>query len=140
MFFLGALLLEAALHFGLPVARLISAPWTWLGTLPILVGLVVMVAGDRQFKQASTAISPYDRPSVLVREGVFRISRNPMYLGMTVMLLGEAVVLGTVSPLVVPWVFAWLLSARFIRMEEAVLGEVFGTVYEDYRRHVRRWV
>jgi protein-S-isoprenylcysteine O-methyltransferase Ste14 len=140
MFFLGALLLEAVLHFGVPLISLITSPWTWLGAIPILVGFIVMVAGDRQLKQIETAISPFDRPSALVREGVFRISRNPMYLGMVLMLLGEAVVFGTVTPMLVPWIFAWVVSARFIRMEEAVLSEVFETEYEDYRGEVRRWL
>jgi protein-S-isoprenylcysteine O-methyltransferase Ste14 len=62
-----------------------------------------------------------------------------MYLGMAAMLLGEAVVFGTVTPMAVPWIFAWFLSARFIRLEEAVMSEVFGSEYEDYRRRVRRW-
>lgn len=140
VFFLGALVLEAVLHFGLPIASVLRAPWTWLGAIPILVGLGIMVVGDRQFKHARTAISPYDRPSVLVRDGVFRVSRNPMYLGMVVTLLGEAVAFGTLTPVVVPWLFAWLTSAKFIRMEEAMLSEVFGVEYEDYRQRVRRWI
>lgn len=139
-FFLGALFLEAALHFGLPVASLVTTPWSWLGAIPILVGLVVMVVGDRQFKKAETAISPFDQPSTLVRGGVFRISRNPMYVGMVLTLAGEAVVLGTVTPMLVPWIFVWLISSRFIRMEETVLSGVFGAEYEDYRRRVRRWL
>lgn len=139
-FFFGALALEAALHFGFPATSVISAPWRWLGAIPILIGVAVMVLGDQQFKRAETAISPYDRPSVLVHGGVFRISRNPMYLGMVVTLLGEAVAFGTLTPLAVPWLFAWLITARFIRMEEAVLNDVFGAQYEDYRQRVRRWV
>lgn len=139
MFFLGALLLEVALHFGLRVGPLITSPWSWLGGIPILIGLVVMVVGDRQFKRAETAISPFDQPSALVRDGVFRVSRNPMYLGMVLTLVGEAVALGTPAPMLVPWIFAWLISIRFIRMEEAVLSDVFGAEYEDYRGRVRRW-
>ena len=140
LFFLGALALEAVLHFGLPMAPLITSPWTWLGAIPILVGLAVMVVGDRQFKAAETAISPFDQPSTLVRGGVFRVSRNPMYLGMVLTLAGEAMALGTPTPMVVPWIFAWLVSIRFIRMEEAVLSEVFGADYEAYRESVRRWL
>lgn len=140
VFFLGALALEAVLHFGLPVTPVVRTPSTWLGAIPILLGLAVMLVGDRQFKRARTAISPYEQPSILVWDGVFRVSRNPMYLGMVAMLLGEALAFGTLTPLTVPWVFAWVMWVRFIRTEEAILSEVFGADYEEYRRLVRRWV
>lgn len=140
VFLLGALALEPILHITVPVVRLIPTPWTWLGGIPMLGGLVVMVIGDRQFKRADTAISPFDRPSVLVCEGVFRISRNPMYLGMVAMLLGEAVALGSVTPMSVPCVFGVLVHFKFIRLEEGVMSEVFGDRYEEYRRRVRRWI
>jgi protein-S-isoprenylcysteine O-methyltransferase Ste14 len=140
VFFLGALLLQAALHFGLPLASVLTAPWNWIGSVLVLVGVTVMVLADAQFKKAKTAISPFDRPSALVRGGAFRMSRNPMYLGMVLTLLGAAIMWGTLTPLLVPWLFGWVVSSRFIRLEEGVLTEVFGAEYEDYRRRVRRWL
>jgi protein-S-isoprenylcysteine O-methyltransferase Ste14 len=68
------------------------------------------------------------------------MSRNPMYLGMVLTLLGAAITWGTLTPLLVPWLFGWVVSSRFIRLEEGVLTEVFGAEYEDYRRRVRRWL
>ena len=140
VFFFGALLLQAALHFALPLASVLTAPWNWIGSVLVLVGVAVMVVGDAQFKKAKTAISPFDRPSALVCEGAFRVSRNPMYLGMVQTLLGAAIMWGTLTPLLVPWLFGWFVSSRFIRLEEQVLTEVFGAEYEDYRRRVRRWL
>lgn len=139
-FFITALAIEPALHFTVPLVQVVPAPWTWLGGIPILGGLALMVTGDRQFKRSGTAISPFDRPSVLVREGVFRISRNPMYLGMVAMSLGEAVALGSATPMIVPWLLGALLHLKFIRSEEFAMSEVFGSEYEDYRRQVRRWI
>lgn len=139
-YFLAALLLQAALSFLVPVTRLVAAPWTWLGAIPAVAGMAVMIAGDRAFKTAKTAISPFDRPSSLVTTGVFGISRNPMYLGMVLTLVGAAIVWGTLAPLLVPWVFAWVVSYRFIRHEEAVLEDVFGDEYAAYRQRVRGWI
>ena len=99
-----------------------------------------MVLADRQFKKVSTAINPFDRPSVLVTSGVFRVSRNPMYLAMIVILLGGAFAWGTLTPFVVPPALAWWLSRKFIVMEEAALSQTFGEDYDRYKGRVRRWL
>jgi protein-S-isoprenylcysteine O-methyltransferase Ste14 len=63
-----------------------------------------------------------------------------MYLGMLLVLLGTAVILGTLTPLVVPFAFAYVITSRFIRVEEAFLREQFGEPYVSYSRTVRRWL
>lgn len=138
--FLVALLLQVGLHFLLPVFRLIPAAWGLGGVVLISTGLGVMVAADRQFRAVETAVSPHKRPSTLLTDGIFRMSRNPMYLGMVVTLIGSAVAWGTLTPFLVPPAMGWVLSRRFIGPEEEVLGEVFGDEYERYRRRVRRWL
>ena len=140
VFFLGGLLLQWGLHTFVPVIRIIHGAWAVSGAIPIVVGVTVMVLGDRQFKKVSTAINPFDRPSALVTSGVFRRSRNPMYLAMIVILIGGALAWGTLSTFVVPPALAWLLSRKFIVMEEAALSETFGADYDDYKRRVRRWL
>ena len=107
--------------------------------MPIVAGVVMMVAGARRFKTADTAINPFDRPSTLVTGGVFRVSRNPMYLAMVVILIGAALAWGTLTPFFVPPVLAWLISRKFIVMEEAKMSQLFGDDYDEYRRRVRRW-
>lgn len=62
-----------------------------------------------------------------------------MYLGMVLILLGDAMVLGSLTPFAVPPAFAWLLSARFIRLEEQRLAQLFGEQYREYQSRVRRW-
>ncbi len=140
VFFLGGLLLQWGLHFFLPIARLIPEAWTVLGAILIVAGIAVMVLGDRQFKKVSTAINPFDRPSVLVTSGVFRVSRNPMYLAMIVILIGGALAWGTLSTFIVPPALALLLSRKFILMEEAALSQAFGEEYDGYKGRVRRWL
>jgi len=135
-----AVMLMAAAHFLCPVARLTPAPWNLLGVLPILAGLVLNVWSWSLFQGAATTIQPFDRPSRLVREGPYRISRHPMYLGMALVLVGEAAVLGSASPWAVLPVFVALVEWRFIGTEERAMEEAFGQAYLDYKKRVRRWV
>ena len=140
VFFLVALLLQWGLHVFLPVVRLVPEAWSVPGLVPIIVGVGVMVAAARQFANAETAIKPFDQPSTLVTRGVFRVSRNPMYLAMIVILIGGALAWGTLTPLLIPPVLALLLSRRFIVREEASLSETFGASYGQYKGRVRRWL
>ena len=140
VFFLAALLLQWGLHAFLSVVRLVPETWSALGLAPIMVGVGLVVVAGRQFKKARTAINPFDRPSALVTSGVFRLSRNPMYLSMILILIGAALAWGTLTPFLVPPALAWLLSRKFIVMEEAKLSELFGASYEQYKGRVRRWL
>ncbi len=84
--------------------------------------------------------SPTDPPRTLVTEGLYRHSRNPMYVGVLLVLLGEALVFA--SPLVLGYALAILVGfhLRVIHYEEPVLRRSFGTAYEDYRARVPRWL
>jgi len=75
-----------------------------------------------------------------VSSGIFRVSRNPMYLSMAFALLGWAVGLGRPWLVVGPVVFVLYLTRFQIRPEERALAEKFGPAYEDYRRSTRRWL
>jgi protein-S-isoprenylcysteine O-methyltransferase Ste14 len=77
---------------------------------------------------------------VLLTTGPFRVSRNPMYLGMAAALLGVAVTLGSATPFLVAPVFGVLLARRFIRPEEAALASRFGAAWTAYARRTRRWL
>ena len=138
--FLGALLVQWAAHAFLPIAVVLPGTWGWLGTIPIVVGIVVMVVSNRQFQAVGTVINPFDTPSSLVISGPFRFSRNPMYLAMLLILIGGALGWGSVTPFLVPPIMAWLLATRFIGVEEAALSKVFGADYDEYKGRVRRWL
>ena len=90
-YFLIALLAIPILHFLLPLMKIIPAPWNWFGILFILLGITIELAADRLFHQAGTTVTPYEESQTLVTCGVFRISRNPMYLGFALILAGAAV-------------------------------------------------
>lgn len=78
--------------------------------------------------------------SSLVTGGVFYISRNPMYLGLLLILIGWALGLGTASPWIVPPVFVIVVTVLQIIPEEQALEKLFGEPYVDYRRRVARWI
>jgi protein-S-isoprenylcysteine O-methyltransferase Ste14 len=107
-----------------------------------LFGVIISVSGFLAFRKARTTVNPTkpEAASSVVTSGVFSYTRNPMYVGLTALLLGWAVWLS------VPWVFLgpvafMLYMARFqIIPEERVMSSKFGREYDEYRRHVRRWL
>jgi len=140
VYFALALLAMAALHRWLPLVRWIVWPWRWLGVLLVLGGLSMVLACAGALRRAQTTILPFERPSTLVTRGLFRICRNPIYLGMATALTGTAVLLGSLSPWSTLPVFVVIIDRRFIRHEEAMLHARFGQAYEGYCQHVRRWL
>src|ERR1700760_3259065 len=107
-----AMLLAAALmwvlHHFAPVGRLITAPWNYFALLPAVVARVITVAAGRRFRAARTTFDPLrpQQTSSLVTDSIYRVSRNPMYMGLVLLLIAWAVWLGTVSPWLIPPIFA----------------------------------
>jgi len=139
-YLLLAILVMVGLHLLLPAPRFIAYPWNFVGVVPVGLGLAVAVIADRAFKRHRTTVNPFEEPSVLVTVGLFRISRNPMYLGFVVLLAGIALLMGSLSPPAVVVVFAVLMDRIFIRAEERMLETVFGEDWLRYKGKVRRWI
>jgi len=135
-----ALFLMVLLDLAIPILRIITFPASLLGCVLIAIGATLNLLADRAFKTHGTTVKPFERSDHLVTNGVFAISRHPMYLGMTLILVGFAVLLGTLTPFVVAAAFAVLLDVRFVRVEERMLAETFGDDWHVYRRRVRRWL
>jgi protein-S-isoprenylcysteine O-methyltransferase Ste14 len=95
---------------------------------------------DQAFKKHSTTVKPFEESTELVTSGVFSITRNPMYLGMTLILLGIATMLGSATAFLVVPLLAVLLDRIFISPEEEMLDETFGQQFRQYRGRVRRWL
>jgi protein-S-isoprenylcysteine O-methyltransferase Ste14 len=135
-----AIILIAMLVFFLPGIRIIPPVWNLLGLLPLLAGLALNVVADQAFHRVGTTVNPYVQSSTLVTDGVFRISRNPMYLGSVLILLGEAVLPGSITPYPVVVAFAVLMERMYILPEEKRLAEKFGEAYKDYQARTPRWM
>ncbi|MEM0954856.1 MAG: isoprenylcysteine carboxylmethyltransferase family protein [Pseudomonadota bacterium] len=123
-----------------PILRFTSMPFQIAGSLAIVIGLALLVFAGGLFKQADTDLIPFRDVRALVTTGVYRFTRNPMYLGMALILLGVACTTGTLGGLLVVPLFMVIIEVRFIRPEEAMLSDLFGEEFENYCRQVRRWV
>ena len=135
-----SLILSVGLHFLLPVKKVIVAPYKYIGILLICAGILLNLWADRLFKHKQTTVKPFEKSSFLIEEGPFKFSRNPMYLGMAAMLLGMSILLGTVTPFIVPVVFCILVRIVFISAEEIDLENVFGQEFLEYKKRIRRWL
>lgn len=117
-------------HFGCTVC----------GVALIVLGFLLMMWAWWLFRRRETAICHNGAATVLVDRGPFQFSRNPMYLGMTIMLSGCAWILGILPALFAPAAFFFLMAAVFVPFEEQRMSEIFGVQYTEYRQRVRRWL
>lgn len=108
----------------------------------VLLGAAVAVAGVVAFRRARTTVDPTNpgKTSALVRSGVYRITRNPMYVGFALALLGEAAWFGQPSAVALVAAFVLWIDRLQIVPEERVLAARFGTEFDAYRAAVRRWL
>ena len=107
-----------------------------------LAGAACSVAGARAFRRARTTVNPMTpgATSALVNNGIYRITRNPMYLGLLCVLVGWTVFLASPYALPGPIVFVLYINRFQIAPEERVLLALFGAEYARYRARVRRWL
>lgn len=126
-------------HILVPAA-VVGPPWTLLGVVPVVLGAALALAVNRAFHAAGTAINPTDPPSVLVTGGVFRFSRHPMYLGMTLAIAGLALLLGSLGAQLAAAGYAVFVDRCFAAPEDARLARRFGPAYAAYAARVRRWL
>lgn len=134
---LGIILL---LHFLLPGMRVLPFPWNLSGLIPLALGIVMNLVADRSFKKNKTTVKPLEESTALIRDGVFRISRHPMYLGFVLILLGIAALMGSLTPYLIVFGFAIFMQIVFIKFEEAKLEETFGEAWLGYKKKVRQWI
>lgn len=135
-----AVLAMVALHVLFPVSTVVTTPLSLVGLVPLAVGGAVVVWARGAFTEARTPIRPLTESTALLTHGLYRYSRNPMYVGAVLILSGVAILLGTVGPMFVVPFFVLMLQLRFIRPEEKLLETTFGERYRAYRASVRRWV
>ena len=104
------------------------------------LGVLLMALAIREMVRARTTVIPRRAPTALVTTGVFAISRNPIYLGDALVLLGAVLWWDAVLALPVVASFVSVITARFIRDEEARLTEAFGPEFDLWAARVRRWL
>ena len=113
-----------------------------LASLLYVAGFAIVAAGVRAVRLARTTTNPLrpETASTLVASGIYARTRNPMYLGLALLLLGWAAQLAALWPALGPLLFVGYMTRFQILPEERALATLFGTAYADYRRRVRRWL
>jgi protein-S-isoprenylcysteine O-methyltransferase Ste14 len=106
------------------------------------IGVVVALSGVMSFRRARTTVNPLkpETSAALVSTGVYSFTRNPMYLGMVLVLFAWAVYLASIWSLVGPVLFALYITRFQIIPEERVLDGLFGPPFAEYKKRVRRWL
>ena len=124
----------------LPGLHWLKSPWTYGGLVLLAAGIFLTVAPAMLFHRIRTNIKTFNDPEQLVQSGLFRVTRNPMYLGFTLSLLGLAISTGAVAALLPVLVFFLSADRWYIPFEEARMEAIFGDAYASYCQGVRRWL
>ncbi len=112
----------------------------WLGWAFVAVGLSLMLAAVVQMRRHKTTVIPHLKPQALVMTGVFRFSRNPIYLGDALVLAGAALIFRAPQALILVPLFMGIITKRFIEDEEERLRVAFGDPFLDWAARTGRWV
>lgn len=125
-----------------PMAYMPEGIRVFAGIAIAIAGIASAISGVIAFRRARTTVNPFkpETSSSLVTSGIYRFTRNPMYVGLTLVLLGWAVFLPSVWTLLGPLVFVLYMTRFQIVPEERALAGLFGATYSEYRAKVRRWI
>ena len=134
--FIGIIIVSS--YYLLPPVKIFSIT-TIIGSLMIVLALIIFVKASRAIKKHKTTIFPDGVPSFLVEEGIFQLSRNPIYLAMIIVMIGISIVCQNIAGFVFPVIFYSWINKRWIFEEERNLKKAFGKKYLDYCTKVPRW-
>jgi protein-S-isoprenylcysteine O-methyltransferase Ste14 len=133
------LLILSMLFYFIPI-KISLFPYNYLGIILILFGGLLNIWSDQLFKKVKTNIKYHKTPSKLLISGPFKISRNPIYLGMFLILLGVVILIQNPLSLIFPIIFIIIIEKRYIPIEEKNMKKTFGKQYLNYKNKVRRWI
>jgi protein-S-isoprenylcysteine O-methyltransferase Ste14 len=131
---------EFALAYWLPVEIVIPEPLRWAGIAVIALGVGLGGWAATLFKRNKTGIVPFTESTAVVESGPYRFTRNPMYVGMALILLGAAILMRALTPFIAPLAFVLIIHHRFIVHEEAHMERAMGAPYLAFKSRVRRWL
>ena len=110
------------------------------GSMLLFLGATLMLVAAGLFKLMGTTVDPTKEPNRLVTDGIYRFTRNPMYLGMLLILIGSNLILNFAIGFMFTIIFFLMMDKIIIPKEEDVVEGVFGEVYREYKNHTRRWI
>ncbi len=124
----------------LPSPPRLAPPRRLFGVPPFAAGAVLGLSALVRFHHAGTTYEPFETPTVLVISGPYRYTRNPMYLGLLLILTSVGLLTGRLPLLLAPAIFFATINATQIPREERLMERQFGASYRKYTRQVRRWL
>ena len=122
-----------------PVIEFDREKFKMLSLLILLTGISLLSISSSLFTKHKTPIKPFKESTHLITTGIYKYSRNPIYLGMVLILIGVGIYMGAGSSLFVVLIFIYFIRKDFVIKEEAFLLELFGEEYKNYKEKVRRW-
>lgn len=125
-----SLLVPMSLHTALPLAAIATG----------VTGFAIMIRAWWLFRIEATAICPTADTTTLITGDIYAVSRNPMYLGMALMLVAPAMLTGSAAFYIAAAAFVLVIDRHFITFEEDKLARAFGEHFRGYRKRVRRWL
>lgn len=111
-----------------------------IGFALVVVGFLLGIAAFREFMKVRTTVDPHGSVSSIVTSGIYRFTRNPIYLGFLLMLIGFPLISGTYWGVLLAPVLIVNFNNLVIQHEEAYLEKKFGDVYTSFKSRVRRWL
>lgn len=139
--FLVFLVSMAGVCWALGSPHTLAFPYSYIGGVFLLVGLGISIYHSRLFKKEGANIMTFGEPTKIVKSGMFRYSRNPMYLGFVVALVGAAILYqGAISSFLLVALFWFITDRWYIRFEEAEMLKKFGEEYREYCKQTPRWI
>ncbi len=141
LMFVGMLLLGFGLGRLLPWSVNLTDIGRYMGGgILLLAGLYCLLAANGRFRSADNDVRPWKTTSAIVSDGIYRWTRNPMYLGMALVYLALTLAFSSMGALVLFPVLILIIRTQVIAREERYLEEKFGSEYLKYKQNVRRWL
>ena len=140
VFFLVGIVVMVLLNSYFPIGRWLHYPLRYLGIIFLVLGFSLGLGSGLYFRRLGTNPRPGAKATLIVTTGPFKYTRNPMYLGLTIMLIGTSILLGTFSPVLVIPIFFILVQTQFVLREEKLMEQWFGQPYLEYKKKTPRWL
>lgn len=134
-----SILIMTAIYYFMPQFNLIIMPYNLIGILIAFSGFILMGKARDLFKKHQTTLK-IEKSNHLIDEGIFSRTRNPMYVGMSILIFGFSIFSTNILALFIPIIFMSIVRLVFIKREEQLMFEAFGKDYLEYKKKVKRWI
>ncbi|MCG8642619.1 MAG: isoprenylcysteine carboxylmethyltransferase family protein [Desulfobacterales bacterium] len=138
-YFFSIVALNIVCPFLFPEFNDIPFPYNLSGLIGSMFGLFILMKSSNLFHEKKTTFR-LEKPTALVQNDFYKISRNPMYLGALIFIFGESVLMGNRISFICPILFFLFINFLCIPPEEMMMEKTFGRKYAEYKKNVRRWL